>query len=54
MKINVILYVKTLTLLHNTALQARSSRVQFPMVSLEVFIGTILPAAPWPWGWLIL
>ena len=35
-----------------TALQAGKSRVRFPMVSLEFFIGLILPAAPCPWGWL--
>jgi len=37
-----------------TALQARRSRVQFLMVSLEFFIDRILPAALWPWGWLSL
>jgi len=26
----------------------------FPMVSLEFFIGIILPAALWSWGWLSL
>jgi hypothetical protein len=31
------------------ALQAGSSRVRFPMVSLEFFIDIILPAAL-PWG----
>jgi len=30
-----------------TALQAERSRVGFPMVSLEFFIGMILPAAVW-------
>ena len=25
------------------------SRVRFPLVSLELFIDTILPAALWPW-----
>jgi hypothetical protein len=33
-----------------TALQAGRSRVRFPMVSMDCFIGTILPAALWPWG----
>ena len=37
-----------------TALQAKRSRVQFPMVSLEFFIDIILPAALWPWSWLSL
>jgi len=31
--------------------KAESSRVRFPMVSLEFFIDTILPAALWTWGW---
>ena len=35
-----------------TALQAGRSRVRLPMVSLELFIRMILPAALWPWGWL--
>ena len=33
-----------------TALQAGRSRVRFLMVSLEIFIDVILPAALWPWG----
>ena len=37
-----------------TALQARRSRVRFPMVSLELFIDIILPASIWLWGWLSL
>ena len=37
-----------------TALQAGSSRVPFPMVSLEFFIDIILPAALWHWGRLSL
>ena len=34
-----------------TALHVGRSQVRFPMVSLEFFIDTILPAALWPWGW---
>jgi len=37
-----------------TAPQAGRSRVRFPMVSLEFFIDTILPAALWRWSWLSL
>ena len=37
-----------------TALQIGRSQVRFPMVSLELFIDIILPAALWPWGWLSL
>jgi len=33
-----------------TALQTGRSRFRFPMVSLEFFIDTILPAALWPWN----
>jgi len=36
------------------ALKAGSSRVRFPMVSLEFFIYIILPAALWPWDRLSL
>jgi len=31
-------------------LQAGSSRVRFPTVSLELFIDIILPSAAWPRG----
>ena len=37
-----------------TALQAGRSRVRFPLVSLEIFINVILPAALWSWGRLSL
>jgi hypothetical protein len=37
-----------------TALQTGTSRVRFPMVSLECFIGIIVPVALWPWGRLSL
>ena len=30
--------------------KAGRSRVRFSMVSLEFFIGVILPAVLWPWG----
>ena len=33
-----------------TALQAGSLRVQFPIMSLEIFIDIILPARVWPWN----
>jgi len=33
-----------------TALQAGRSRFQFPVVLLEFFIDTNLPAALWPWS----
>jgi hypothetical protein len=38
----------------NTALQTGRSRVRFPMVSLEFFIGIILSVALWHWGRLSL
>jgi len=34
-----------------TAIQAGRSWVRFPMVSLELFIDTVLLAALWLWGW---
>jgi len=34
----------------STVLQARRSRVGFPMVSLVFFIDIVLLAALWPWG----
>jgi len=34
----------------STALQAGRSRFRIPIVSLELFIDIILPAALWPWG----
>jgi hypothetical protein len=37
-----------------TAPQTKTTRVRFPMVSLEIFIDIILPAALWPWGRLSL
>jgi hypothetical protein len=37
-----------------TMLQTGRPRVWFPMVSLEFFIDTILPATLWPWGLLSL
>ena len=37
-----------------TALQARSSRIRFPVGSLGIFIELILPAAPRPWSRLSL
>jgi len=37
-----------------TAVQAGRSRVRFPMVSLELFIAIILPAALWLWCLLSL
>jgi len=33
-----------------TALQVGRTRVRFPLVSLEVFVDIILPAALWSWG----
>jgi hypothetical protein len=37
-----------------TVLQAGSSWVRLPMVSLQFFIDTILPATLWPWNRLSL
>ena len=39
---------------HAAALQVGRSRVRFPILSLEIFIDIILPAALWPWGRLSL
>jgi len=35
-----------------TMIQVGRSRVWFLMVSFGFFIGLILPAEIWPWGWL--
>jgi hypothetical protein len=35
-----------------TALHVGSSRVRFPIASLEFFIDIILPGALWSWDWL--
>ena len=50
---SILWYRITYTTLYkilDTALQAGSSRGEFPMVSLEFFIDIILPAALCPWG----
>jgi hypothetical protein len=38
----------------HTALQTGTSRVRFPMVSLEFFTDIIVSVALWPWGRLSL
>jgi len=38
----------------DTALQARRSRVRFPIGSLELSVDIILPSALWSWGRLSL
>jgi len=38
----------------STAVQAGSSRVRIPMMSLEFFVDIILRGALWPWGRLSL
>jgi hypothetical protein len=46
----VYVWGHAVALLVEAALQARRLRVRFPMVSLEFFIVTILPAVLWSWG----
>jgi len=58
MNITVINYISTGArsgaIGQGTALQALSSRVRFPIVSLEFFIDIILPILLWPWRRLSL
>jgi len=42
-----MLFCMVIVYLGGTALQAGTSRVRFPMVSLDFFIDIILPAALW-------
>jgi hypothetical protein len=51
---SIRLGVPRVAVVWDTALQAVSSRVRFPVVSLEFFIDIILPVALWPWGRLSL
>jgi hypothetical protein len=54
MSVNTHYYYYYYYYLSMPALQAGTSRVRFPMVSLELFIEIILSFALWPWGRLSL
>jgi hypothetical protein len=51
---NIIFFIHTCYVLTPVALQTGTSRVRFPMVSLEFSIDIIVSVALWPWGRLSL